>query len=613
MSKNLQQVQVGSGVITPDKLFTDNILETRLKAAEEAKMLDKRLAAAEKEGELSRDLTKTQYEAQNQLARDKLAADVEDQTSRLALLKDQDARQAALHGMQLGEAGMKLDKLAKADAAERAYVSAISNPEEIRNKALLEASPESRKLLQEQQAVASNLAALSEEDRAQATKALPSVLDPNNTQARQLALDTFRSNVNKETLKDNVRSQLASRLGVAPTEEQVSAIVGDIGVDYTAQQKAMDERYDKELKQLSDIVVAGVRSGNLSGALSNKPSGVASGLGMEGVSTGTVFSSKDNYAEAKNGAVMSLTELKGADGNPFINPKDVDALVELAALKGITGYDSEGKAHFDMSPEELAATAVELKNSGALQRMQSSGKGLDVEGALALMGRATSKAPNARATYGSRIANALYGDSGANLPKATSAPAAAANIGSTYDKYVNDSTRLAEEKVVTQKMTDTADRLTFGDDLNSLVNEAQRAIAAGVDKEWVKNKVQQGDVGSISAAADAGTSSRILSSMYAAGNTLNAVGNEIAGGGSVLKDVLFNGANFSQAIAKNRELFARAEDAARRANSQKTYADYKEQAKTIPVDPYLQDQLNRRVGIQEALENTILTNRRLPQ
>ena len=498
MSKNLQQIQVSGGVITPDKLFTDNILETRLKAAEEAKMLDKRLAAAEKESGLSRDLTKTQYEAQNLLARDKLAADVADQTSRLALLKDQDSRQAALHGMQLGEAGMKLDKLARADAAERAYVSAISNPEELRNKALLEASPESRKLLQEQQAVIDNLSALSAEDRSQAVKALPSVLDPNNPQARQSALDAFRSNTSKETLKDNVRSQLASRLGVAPTEEQVNAVVGDIGVDYTAQQKAMDERYDKELGQLVNIAVAGIRSGNLSGALSSKPSGVASGLGMEGVSTGTVFSSKDNYAEAKNGAVMSLTELKDASGNPFVNPKDLDALVELAALKGITGYDSEGKAHFDMSPEELAATAVELKNSGALQRMQSSGKGLDAEGALALMGKAASKAPNARATYGSRLSSALYGDSGANLPKATSTV-----IGSTYDTYT------AEQKA--------KNNYVGRQELNKLLRDIETegskfsVHTSGTPLELLEMRAAKGDEEAI----------RLLDKNYRTGNIIN--------------------------------------------------------------------------------------------
>ena len=435
MSKNLQQIQVSGGVVTPDKLFTDNILETRLKAAEEAKMQDKRLTAAEREAALSRELQKEQYEATNALARDKFTADVEDQKSRLALLRDQDARQAALHGMQISEAGMKLDKLARADAAEKAYVAAISNPEELRSKALLESSPEGRKLLQEQQAVISNLSGLSEEDRTQAVKALPSVLNPDNLQGKQAALDAFRSNVSKEALKDNVRSQLASRLGTAPTEEQVNAIVGDMGVDYAAQQKALEERYDKESKQLADIAVAGIRSGNLASSLSSKPSGVASGLTLEGTSPGAVFSSKDNYMEAKHGAVIALTELKDSNGNPLVNPKDMDSLVELAAVKGITGYDSDGKAHFDMSPEELAATAIELKNSGALQRMQTSGKTFGVDDALTLMGKAASRLPNVKATYAERLSNALYGDSGANLPK--TAPKAG-DIGSTYDFYTEE-------------------------------------------------------------------------------------------------------------------------------------------------------------------------------
>ena len=291
MSKNVQQIQLSSGVITPDKLFTDNIMETRLKAAEEAKMLDKRLASAERDAALSRDLTKAQYEAQNLLARDKLDADVADQTARLGLLRDQDARQAALHGMQLGKAGMELDKLTRADAAERAYVSAISNPEKLRQDAL-KSTDEYRELESMQKAVDSNMAGFkgyieadlkkeqekeAEEGRqlltpeqfsqesqkrldtaiAASKSALPSVLNPDTRDSeytQSKIFDALKANTNVQQLRDDTRSRLAKAMGAAPTEEQVNAVLGSAGVDYTAQQKAMDDKYNEQMKNVVRII-----------------------------------------------------------------------------------------------------------------------------------------------------------------------------------------------------------------------------------------------------------------------------------------------------------------------------------------------------------------------
>lgn len=490
MSKNLQQVQVGSGVITPDKLFTDNILETRLKAAEEAKMLDKRLAAAEKEGELSRALTKDQYDAQNQLARDKLAADVTDQTARLALLKDQDARQAALHGMQISEAGMKLDKLAKADAAERAYVSVISNPEEMRNKALLEGSTEGRKLLQEQQAVANNLSSLSEEDRVQAIKALPSVLDPNNTQARQLALDALRSNVSKDALKDNIRSQLASRLGVAPTEEQVNAIVGDIGVDYVAQQKAMDDKYSEQIKGVTGILRESINPSAIRSISSKSPT---SGLDVKDVTDSGIFT--DGKKEFTN-AVVGAKIL--AEQNPeAIPPKYLDAALSYAAYRGVKGADNEGKVKFSMSPEDLFIAAQEALPM-VINSEKSTGQQFNPQQALSMLNEMYSASPNARATYGSRISNALYGDSGANLPKATSA-----RIGSTYDAYT------AEEKA----KNDYIGRQELNKLLRDIETEGSKheVNTTGMPRELLNMRAAKGDKEAI----------RLLDENYRTGEIIN--------------------------------------------------------------------------------------------
>lgn len=527
MSKNLQQVQVSSGVITPDKLFTDNILETRLKAAEEAKMLDKRLASAEKEGELSRDLTKAQYEAQNQLARDKLAADVADQTARLALLKDQDARQAALHGMQLGEAGMKLDKLAKADAAERAYVSAISNPEMFRREALKSTSGY-KELEEIQKGVDANIAGFRSSIEADLKKeqeqvansggqlltpeqfdmeaqkrldaivtasksALPSVLNPdtrNSEYTQNKIFDTLSANADKQQVQDAMRSRLARAMGTAPTEEQVNAALGNTGVDYAAQQKAMDDKYSEQIKGITGILKESITPSVIRN-ISTKPS--TTGLDIKDVTDSGIFT--DGKKEFTN-AVVGAKIL--AEQNPEAIPaKYLDAALSYAAYQGVKGADNEGKVKFSMSPEDLFIAAKEALPM-VVNSEKSTGQQFSPQQALSMLNEMYSASPNARATYSRRIANALYGDSGANLPKATSAV-----IGSTYDAYT------AEQKAKNNQIG--------RQELNKLLQDIEaegsknEVHTTGMPRELLKMRAAKGDEEAI----------RLLDKNYRTGNTIS--------------------------------------------------------------------------------------------
>ncbi len=453
MSKNLQQIQVSGGVITPDKLFTDNILETRLKAAEEAKMLDKRLAASEKEGELSRDLTKTQYEAQNLLARDKLAADVADQTSRLALLKDQDTRQAALHGMQLGEAGMKLEaaKLAaEATAedrkAEKAYTKALQNPDEMMKEIVKGTRAGSTALadyatMQDHMnkvvtddkgrtgtAFQLNIMDMSPEDQAVAKAAMPAALIKADNERN--IVQSIADNTDVKEWQDATRGYLARITGKAPTTAQVTDVVGNRGVDIAALQGAADKRILDNTNQLSLFM-------NRLGV--NDVPGKAAAAAKAGDPL-DVTESFSSFIDSGADRVKASMDRLMADGN--LTQAQASAAVSMALANrygGDAGNYSGGKLKVDANVDDIVADAQQYVGKTPGLRGDFKGPAMTMDEIKTTYLNLTAR-PDVRQQYADKLSSSVYG--GSSMPsRLNPTTAASSKIGSTYDDYMQSNAR----------------------------------------------------------------------------------------------------------------------------------------------------------------------------